>query len=193
MSNDGDADRHGPVGRLDDDTIDTLLDADLAVREYLSKASGGTPIKRTVAEWEDDYPEDTERIRADETIRPYLNLLDEDDFLGHSEVDELSEVEQRFLDDLRASVYDEIREVQRRLTLTPTEFVVYLLSTAAGWSDDEIAAEIDASPDDVAAHREDARDRFRTAMRMVDLCDRVDDPELAENLEAWGIHRDPLV
>lgn len=176
---------------LDDETIDALLDADVEVRQYLSKVVGARPLGMTAEQWEAERPDDLAEMRQDDKVKGYLTVVSPGDPVGYEADRPLLDVERAFLDDLRDNVYEAVRDARRRTTLSPTEFAVALLS-GADWSDEAIAAELDVSPGEVADARDAAHEKFRTAMRMVDLCERVGDDELAADLEGWRIHRDPV-
>lgn len=182
----------GTDGRLDDETIETLLAAGPDVRFYLSKVVSLEPFDRVVESWKAERPDEFREVVADDAVEPVLNLSAPGEFVRTYTDETLTPVEQRYVDDLREAVYEEVREARRRLSLSPTEFSVYLLSQAAGMSEEAVGAELDLPVEDVRANLEDAREKFRTAMCMIDLCERFDDPELVEDLEAWRIHRDPV-
>lgn len=183
-----------PDGTTDDDlreeTVRVLLDACPEVREYLSRAVATRPIERTIADWESERPDDLRKLQGEGGVTPALNLLSGDDLVRYEETP--TPLESEFIADLRANVHAELRRVPRRLSLTPSEFATYLLSQAAGWNVVTIADELQRPPEQVRRELERARDAFRTSMRMVDLCERLDDPELEDDLRQWRIFRDPV-
>ncbi len=184
--------RDGSIEELDDETIRTLLDAGPDVRYYLSKVVSDKPLARLVEDWEAERPDELQEMRSDGTAEPVLVVSSPGDVVRYYTDEPLSRLQRQYADDFHEYVYAEIRDRQRRLPLTPFEFSAYLLSQGAGTSEETVASELDAPVEDVETAIESAREKFRTSMQMIDLCDRFDDPELSEELRAWRIRRDPV-
>lgn len=181
----------GTDGRLDDATIEVLLDSGPNVRFYLAKVVSLEPFDRVEEAWTDERPDDLKEVYGGD-LRPAVNLSAPGEVVRYFADGSLAPVERDYVEALRESVYEGVREAQRRLALTPTEFSVYLLSQAAGLSAEAVADELDLAVAEVETSLERAREKFRRSMRMIDLCERLDDPELADDLAAWRIHRDPV-
>lgn len=183
----------GSADEIDDETIEVLLDAGQDVRHYLAKVVSNKPIHRLEESWETERPDDLREMKEGETLEPALVLGSADGFIRYHTDEPLSQLQRRWAADLRKYVYAEIRNAQQRLTLDPIEFSTYLLSEGAGKSKTTIADELDVSVEEIESSLENAREKFRTAMRMIDLCDRFADGDLHEELHAWRIHRDPVL
>lgn len=183
------------IGELDDEMIETLFDAGPNVRHYMAKVVSNKPLHHLVGRWEKERPDDFDEMRTDETVEPAVNLSSPGEFVQYymKDEDELTQVESEYIEELLGYIYMEIRNAQKRLTLTPMEFTTYLLSQAGEQSEETIADELGVSVEAVTENIEGAREKFRTSMRMIDLCERVDDPQLEEELEAWRIFRDPVL
>lgn len=177
---------------LSEETIRLLFDASKEVRDYLSKIVANKPIE-VGEEWKEHRAEDFDELRDEDAVEVALSLSSfYDEFYALDSAEPTTQVEKEFLSDITNRVLDEVRDVRQQTTLTPDEFAVYLLSAGTDWDDETIAEELDSTVSAVRTNREDARDEFRTSMRMVDLAERFDDPELEPEFEKWRIYRDPL-